>query len=128
MPPLPLSGLHHALVELHHLSDILIAPLYFDHNGWQAGRFKEVPTPYDEWVVSMRAARRQRSTPHSGGGGNDGMSAPPPEKGQLLDVLRVPHRANRALVFESRLFHQTDSMRFAEGFTKRRINVTFLFK
>ena len=89
-----------------------------------------MPTPYDEWVVGMRAARRQSSTPpDGGGGGGDGRGAlQPPEDGQLLDVLRVPHRANRALVFESRLFHQTDTVRFAKGFTKRRINVTFLFK
>lgn len=43
------------------------------------------------------------------------------------DVIRVPHRANRALLFDSRLFHETDVFRFKPGFANRRINITMLF-
>lgn len=43
------------------------------------------------------------------------------------DFLRVPHRANRALLFDSRLLHETDQMNFKPGFTNRRINITMLF-
>ncbi|MEQ9330005.1 tetratricopeptide repeat protein [Thalassobaculum sp.] len=43
------------------------------------------------------------------------------------DVIRVPHRANRALLFDSRLFHETDVFRFRPGFENRRINITMLF-
>ncbi len=43
------------------------------------------------------------------------------------DVIRVPHRANRALLFDSRLFHETDVYRFRPGFENRRINITMLF-
>jgi hypothetical protein len=39
----------------------------------------------------------------------------------------VPHRANRMVVFDSMLFHETDVMRFRRGHDKRRINLTFLF-
>ena len=41
--------------------------------------------------------------------------------------LRIPHRSNRAVLFDSRLFHETDRMRFAPGFENRRINITMLF-
>ena len=41
--------------------------------------------------------------------------------------IRTPHRANRALIFDSRLFHETDRMAFKPGFENRRINVTMLF-
>ena len=43
------------------------------------------------------------------------------------DVIRVPHRANRALLFDSRLIHETDVFRFKPGFENRRINITMLF-
>ncbi|NQW08345.1 MAG: tetratricopeptide repeat protein [Alphaproteobacteria bacterium] len=43
------------------------------------------------------------------------------------DVVRVPHRANRAVMFDSRLIHETDRFSFAPGFTNRRINITMLF-
>lgn len=39
----------------------------------------------------------------------------------------VPHRANRAVVFDSDLFHETDRIDFAEGYLNRRINVTMLY-
>ena len=41
--------------------------------------------------------------------------------------VRVPHRANRAVIFDSDLFHATDSPRFREGYANRRINVTLLY-
>lgn len=41
--------------------------------------------------------------------------------------LRIAHRQNRAVVFDSRLFHETDRLRFRPGFENRRINVTMLF-
>jgi len=39
----------------------------------------------------------------------------------------VPHRANRAVVFDSDLFHETDKIRFKDGYLNRRINVTMLY-
>lgn len=43
------------------------------------------------------------------------------------DVIRIPHRANRAVLFDSRLIHETDIFRFRPGFENRRINITMLF-
>ena len=53
----------------------------------------------------------------------------------LQDILRpngfanvtVPYRENRAVLFDSALFHNTDGFRFAAGYTKRRINLTILY-
>jgi hypothetical protein len=39
----------------------------------------------------------------------------------------VPHRANRAVIFDSDLFHETDELTFAEGYCNRRINLTLLY-
>jgi len=39
----------------------------------------------------------------------------------------IPYRCNRAVVFSSELFHQTDHMDFKEGYTNRRINITMLY-
>ncbi|MDG2285452.1 MAG: hypothetical protein P8N43_07970 [Alphaproteobacteria bacterium] len=41
--------------------------------------------------------------------------------------IRIPHRQNRAVIFDSRLFHETDRLHFREGLENRRINVTMLF-
>ena len=41
--------------------------------------------------------------------------------------IRVPYRANRAVIFDSDLFHETDTIRFKSGYENRRINVTLLF-
>jgi tetratricopeptide (TPR) repeat protein len=41
--------------------------------------------------------------------------------------VRVPYRANRAVIFDSDLFHASDSPRFKEGYANRRINVTLLY-
>ena len=39
----------------------------------------------------------------------------------------VPYRQNRAVLFNSDLFHKTDDIRFKEGYENRRINITLLF-
>jgi tetratricopeptide (TPR) repeat protein len=39
----------------------------------------------------------------------------------------VPYRANRAVVFDSDLFHETDTIHFKPGYENRRINITLLF-
>jgi hypothetical protein len=41
--------------------------------------------------------------------------------------VRVPYRANRAVVFDSDLFHASDRPRFREGYLNRRINITMLY-
>lgn len=39
----------------------------------------------------------------------------------------IPYRANRAVIFDSDLFHETDRISFREGYENRRINVTLLY-
>ena len=39
----------------------------------------------------------------------------------------VPHRQNRVVLFNSDLFHKTDSYQFKPGYENRRINVTILY-
>jgi hypothetical protein len=39
----------------------------------------------------------------------------------------IPYRANRAVIFDSVLFHETDRLSFREGYQNRRINVTLLY-
>jgi Flp pilus assembly protein TadD len=46
---------------------------------------------------------------------------------QKARAITVPYRCNRAVIFDSDLFHQTDVIRFKEGYENRRINVTLLF-
>jgi Tetratricopeptide repeat len=41
--------------------------------------------------------------------------------------VTIPYRSNRAVVFASHLFHETDRMDFREGYTNRRINITMLY-
>jgi tetratricopeptide (TPR) repeat protein len=41
--------------------------------------------------------------------------------------VRVPYRANRAVIFDSDLFHETDRIDFEDGYLNRRINVTLLY-
>ncbi len=43
------------------------------------------------------------------------------------DMLVVPYRENRAVVFESRLFHRSDKPKFAPSYENHRINLTLLF-
>ncbi len=42
-------------------------------------------------------------------------------------AVQVPHRQNRAVVFESSLVHATQPLRFRPGYANRRINLTLLF-
>ncbi len=39
----------------------------------------------------------------------------------------VPYRANRAVIFDSDLFHETDRITFKDGYLNRRINLTLLY-
>lgn len=41
--------------------------------------------------------------------------------------VAVPYRSNRAVIFDSSLFHATDEIRFKEGYLNRRINITLLY-
>ena len=41
--------------------------------------------------------------------------------------LTIPYRANRAVIFDSDLFHETDRIAFKDGYANRRINITMLF-
>src|SRR6185312_13574454 len=41
--------------------------------------------------------------------------------------VTIPYRANRAVIFDSDLFHETDRLSFREGYENRRINVTLLY-
>jgi tetratricopeptide (TPR) repeat protein len=43
------------------------------------------------------------------------------------EMLVIPYRANRAVLFESRLLHRTDAADFAKTYENHRINITFLF-
>ncbi len=42
-------------------------------------------------------------------------------------VTRIPHRANRAVIFKSSLIHKTDDCKFRTGYANKRINVSLLF-
>jgi len=43
------------------------------------------------------------------------------------EEVAIPHRSNRALIFDSNLVHRTDDLEFAPGYENRRINITMLF-
>lgn len=42
-------------------------------------------------------------------------------------VTTIPHKANRAVIFRSDLFHKTSDCKFREGYLNKRINVSLLF-
>jgi hypothetical protein len=81
--------------------------------------------------------------PESGGMDIWDVTAPPGEEMRRLNgdeawardylaragarLTRVPHRANRALIFKSDLVHKTSDCRFAEGYLNKRINISLLF-
>jgi tetratricopeptide (TPR) repeat protein len=46
---------------------------------------------------------------------------------EKADKLIVPYRSNRAVIFDSDLFHETDAFSFKQGYCNRRINITLLF-
>ena len=41
--------------------------------------------------------------------------------------ITIPYKANRAVIFDSDLFHKTDRIDFKDGYLNRRINVTLLY-
>lgn len=41
--------------------------------------------------------------------------------------ITIPHRQNRAVIFNSNLFHETDVIDFHDTYECRRINVTLLY-
>jgi len=41
--------------------------------------------------------------------------------------ITIPHRQNRAVIFNSNLFHETDVIEFQDTYESRRINVTLLY-
>ncbi len=42
-------------------------------------------------------------------------------------ITMIPHRANRAILFKSDLFHKTSHCEFKEGYLNKRINISLLF-
>ena len=66
---------------------------------------------------------------------DDDMYNRPDQAGAIRDFLAahgakpttIPYRANRAVIFDSDLFHETDKIRFKDGYADRRINVTMLY-
>lgn len=41
--------------------------------------------------------------------------------------IRIPHRANRVVIFDSDLFHETDEIDFKDDYLSRRVNMTLLY-
>ena len=41
--------------------------------------------------------------------------------------MTIPYRTNRAVIFDSDLFHETDRIVFKDGYLNRRINITLLY-
>ena len=48
-------------------------------------------------------------------------------KSENVDKIIIPHRENRCVIFNSKLFHKTDNFTFKDSYMDRRINVTLLF-
>ncbi len=44
------------------------------------------------------------------------------------EFVKVPYRSNRAVIFNSKLYHVTDKMDFNDNYIDRRVNVTLLYK
>ena len=44
-----------------------------------------------------------------------------------VDFIRVPYKSNRAVIFDSKLYHATDTINFDSNYINRRLNVTFLY-
>lgn len=42
-------------------------------------------------------------------------------------TVKIPYRTNRAIVFNSDLFHETDEIAFRDDYLSRRINITLLY-
>ena len=67
---------------------------------WTFSDFNSSPTRIMEWLSSQRPRVR---------------------------VVKVPHRQNRCVIFNSNLLHRTDHLNFKPGLRSRRINLTLLF-
>ena len=39
----------------------------------------------------------------------------------------IPYKENRAVIFNSKLFHSTDDFKFDNSYANRRVNITFLY-
>ncbi len=48
-------------------------------------------------------------------------------KGHEDQSISIPYRQNRVVIFDSSLWHKTDSYSFAKGHKSRRINLTLLY-
>ena len=48
-------------------------------------------------------------------------------EGRGARPIRVGYRGNRAIIFDSTLFHETEPIDFHDGYENRRINVTLLY-
>ena len=46
---------------------------------------------------------------------------------ESADTMIIPHRQNRALLFNSNLFHRSDNLHFRDDYASRRMNITMLF-
>lgn len=46
---------------------------------------------------------------------------------QSARAINVPYRQNRAVIFNSDLFHETGRLRFRSGYENRRVNITMLY-
>ena len=43
------------------------------------------------------------------------------------NFINVPYKFNRAVLFNSAYFHETDKINFKDEYEARRINITYLF-
>ena len=43
------------------------------------------------------------------------------------NCIKVPYRENRIIMFNSALFHKTDTINFKDDYESRRVNVTLLY-
>ena len=43
------------------------------------------------------------------------------------DSVKITYKANRVVIFNSKLYHATDTIKFKKGYNNRRVNVTFLY-
>ena len=48
-------------------------------------------------------------------------------KRNKVSHIKIPHKENRAVIFNSKLFHATDNYTFKNDYKDRRLNVTFLY-
>ena len=44
------------------------------------------------------------------------------------DYVKIPYKSNRAVIFNSKLYHATDKIQFNDNYKDRRVNITFLYK